>query len=227
MRTIYAGVSLIFAAACATVGNNPPAPAPAVNTGEISSGSDRAADSLLVELTMVDPTFVIDMRYATDNNFTGAKLPGYEANRAYLRREAASALERAQKKLAARGLGLKIFDAYRPVRATEEMVRWTNRVSRQDLIADGYIASRSRHNLGVAIDLTIVELSTGRELDMGTPFDTFSRAAHSANATGVVAENRMLLQAVMQASGFAPYSEEWWHFSFPVEKPLRFDKVIR
>ncbi|MBA3655966.1 MAG: hypothetical protein H0W69_01285, partial [Gemmatimonadaceae bacterium] len=93
---------------------------------------DSMADSLLVELITLDPGFAIDMRYSTANNFTGAKLPGYEANRAYLRREAATALAGVQRSLVARGLGLKILDAYRPVRATEEMVRWTARVHRPD-----------------------------------------------------------------------------------------------
>ncbi len=219
-------LALVVAFGCASATPRPQAVTP-VNTAEQAVADDRAADSLLVELKTLDPTFVIEMHYATSNNFTTAKLPGYEANRAYLRREAATALVNVQHRLAARGLGLKIFDAYRPVRATEEMVRWTQRVGRPDLIANGYIASRSRHNLGVAVDLTIVKLATGDELEMGTPFDTFSADAHAANATGVAAENRKVLTQAMQAGGFSPYSEEWWHFSYPVEKPLRFDRAIR
>lgn len=218
-------ITLTSLAGCAP---RAPAAVPAtVNTAELTVADDRAADSLLVELITLDPSFQVEMRYATHNNFTGAPLPGYEANRAYLRREAAVALAQVQRGLAARKLSLKIFDAYRPVRATEAMVRWTERVHRPDLIADGYIAARSRHNLGVAVDLTIVDMLTGKELEMGTPFDTFSAAAHTANATGEAAANRETLRAAMQAGGFAPYSEEWWHFSFPVEKPLRFDRVIR
>lgn len=201
-------------------------PAP-INTAEIAIAADAAADSLLVDLARVDHGIVIEMRYATLNNFTGAKLPGYEANRAFLRREAGAALGAVQRNLRMHGLGLKIFDAYRPVRATEEMVRWTERVNRPELITDGYIASRSRHNLGVAVDLTLIHLKTGAELDMGTPFDTFSPAAHTANATGLVAANRALLKDAMSAAGFSPYSQEWWHFSFSVDHPVRFDRVIR
>ncbi len=202
------------------------APAP-INTTEIAIAGDAAGDSLLVDMATLDSSIVVDVRYATSNNFTGAQLPGYEANRAFMRREAAAALLRVQSALAAKGLGLKIFDAYRPVRATDEMVRWTQRVNRPDLITDGYIASRSRHNLGVAVDLTLVDRATGRDLEMGTPFDTFSSAAHTANATGVVAANRTILKDAMSAAGFAPYSEEWWHFSYSVDHPIRFDRVIR
>jgi len=120
-----------------------------------------------------------------------------------------------------------VFDAYRPARATEAMVEWTRRANRGDLLRDGYIASRSRHNLGVAIDLTLIELATGRELDMGTPFDTFSSAAHTANATGLVATNRQTLKAAMEREGFTNYDQEWWHFSYSVPNPLRFDKPVR
>ncbi len=161
------------------------------------------------------------------NNFTGAPLPGYLANRAFLRREAAAALARVQRDLRPQGLGIKLFDAYRPVRATLAMVDWTQRVNRPDLLKDGYIASRSRHNLGLAIDCTLIDLATGRELDMGTPFDTFSPAAHTANASGQVAVNRQKLKTAMEQEGFVNYDQEWWHFSFDVRNPLRFDRVIQ
>src|SRR3984893_6509093 len=144
---------------------------PSVNTAETEIAPDAVADTLLVDVQSVDPTIVVDLRYATANNFTGSPLPGYEANRAFLRREAASALARVQRDLRPRGLALKVFDAYRPVRATLAMVDWTERVNRTDLLKDGYIASRSRHNLGLAIDLTFIDLTTGREFEMGTPFD--------------------------------------------------------
>lgn len=223
---LWYGLAVFGVLACAT-SPLPVAPSPAANTADLPVAEDAVADTLLVELKTLDPKFVIDMRYSTANNFTGAKLPGYEANRAYLRREAAAALAGVQRSLAAQGLGLKIFDAYRPVRATEEMVRWTQRVGRPDLITDGYIASRSRHNLGVAVDLTLIRMASGEELEMGTPFDTFSALAHTDNATGEAAANRQLLKKAMQTGGFTPYSEEWWHFSFPVQTPLRLDRVIR
>jgi len=226
MRVARLAVAL-FASACSQA--RPPhagAPEP-VNTVEAEISPDRAADSLLVDVRTLEPGIVVELRYATANNFTGAPLPGYSANRAYLRREAAAALVRVQGNLRPQGLGLKVFDAYRPVRATNAMVDWTNRANRADLIRDGYIAGRSRHNLGVAIDLTLIQLQGGRELDMGTPFDTFSSAAHTANASGQVAVNRQKLKAAMEREGFSNYEQEWWHFSFSVPAPLRFDKPIR
>jgi D-alanyl-D-alanine dipeptidase len=226
MRKPLSFLLLAIAIACA-----PPqrrvAAAPPVNTAETEIAPDAVADTLLVDVQSLDPTIVVDLRYATANNFTGAPLPGYQANRAYLRREAAAALSSVQRDLRPRGLALKIFDAYRPVRATLAMVDWTERVHRADLLKDGYIASRSRHNLGLAIDLTLIDLVTGQELEMGTPFDTFSAAAHTANASGLSAVNRQRLKAAMEAEGFQNYDQEWWHYTFNVPTPLRFDRPIR
>jgi D-alanyl-D-alanine dipeptidase len=209
---------------------NTPAPQPAaasINTVETEIAPDAVADTLLTDVRSVEPRIVVELRYATPNNFTGAPLPGYFANRAFLRREAAAALARVERELRPQGLGIKVFDAYRPVRATLAMVDWTERVNRPDLLKDGYIASRSRHNLGLAIDLTLIDLTSGRDLEMGTPFDTFSAAAHTANASGEAAVNRQKLKAAMEREGFANYDQEWWHFSFNVENPLRFDRPIR
>lgn len=217
---------LISSAACAprVVA---PATAPTVNTADLPIASDAAADSLLADVRSISPGIVVELRYATSNNFTGAPIPGYEGNRAYLRREAAAALAPVENSLAASGLGLKIFDAYRPVRATLAMVDWTKRVNREDLLRDGYIASRSRHNLGVAVDLSLIRLSDSTELEMGTPFDTFSPAAHTANAIGIAAQNRQLLKSAMEKGGFTNYDQEWWHFIFALPDQIRFDRVIR
>lgn len=203
------------------------APPEPINTAEIAIAPDRVADSLLIDIRALDPAITVEMRYATADNFTGAPLPGYLANRAFLRREAAAAVTKVQRRLREAGLGLKVFDAYRPARATQAMVDWTARAGREDLLRNGYIASRSRHNLGLAIDLTLVELTTGRELNMGTPFDTFSSSAHTANASGTVAANRQALKAAMEREGFTNYDQEWWHYSFSVPDPLRFDLPVR
>ena len=221
------GASLV---ACAPSVTSRPAGAggaPTINTVETAVAPDAVADTLLTDVKALDSSIVVDLRYATANNFTGAPLPGYLANRAFLRREAAAALARVQRELRPQRLGLKVFDAYRPVRATLAMVDWTQRVNRPDLLSDGYIASRSRHNLGLAIDLTLIDLTTGKELEMGTPFDTFSAAAHTANAAGEAAVNRQRLKTAMEKQGFVNYDQEWWHFSFDVPNPLRFDRVIR
>jgi len=190
-----------------------PAPAAVVNAQSQPTASDAAADSLLMDVRAVDSTIRVEARYAGRHNFTGAPLPGYEANRAFLRREAAVAL--------------KLFDGYRPVRATLAMVAWAERTGQTHLLDDGYIARRSRHNQGVAVDLTLVELESGFELDLGTPFDTFSAAAHTANASGRAARYRQLLVKVMEEEGFKNYDQEWWHFTYDVPNPVPFDRVIR
>jgi len=217
----------VIGCAAAPAATHPATVVPPVNTVETEIAPDFVADTLLTDVRTLDQTIVIDLRYATANNFTGAPLPGYLANRAFLRREAAAALARVQRDLRPQGLGIKVFDAYRPVRATLAMVDWTQRINRPDLLKDGYIASRSRHNLGLAIDCTLIDLATGRELYMGTPFDTFSPAAHTANASGQVAVNRQKLKTAMEQEGFVNYDQEWWHFSFDVPNPLRFDRVIQ
>jgi D-alanyl-D-alanine dipeptidase len=203
-----------------------PVPEP-VNTEELPVVSDTAADSLLVDVRTAAPGIRVELRYATRGNFTGSPLPGYEGNRAYLRRPAAAALTRVERKAESEGLGLFVFDAYRPVRATQAMVEWTQRTGRTDLLRDGYIASRSRHNLGLAIDLTLVDLQTGASLEMGTPFDTFSSAAHTADATGVALANRRHLQRLMESEGFLNYDQEWWHYSYAIPNPVRFDRIVR
>lgn len=181
------------------------------------------ARAKLTDLTTAVPGARFDLRYATSNNFTRAVLPGYGTARPLLRREAAAALAQVERELETKGLGLKVWDAYRPVRGTLGMVAWCEKNHRTDLLDQGYIARRSRHNQGVAIDLTVVDLRTGSELDMGTPFDEFSERAHTANATGLQAANRALLGDAMRRAGFVNYMDEWWHFSFEVPDPMPFD----
>jgi D-alanyl-D-alanine dipeptidase len=214
----------LLALSCAHA--TPPAASPPVNTAAIAIAPDSVAQRLLVDLHALDSNLIIDARYATPNNFTGAPIPGYGSNRALLRREAAAALVRVEQRLAPSGLTLRIFDGYRPVRATLAMVAWTERTHREDLLRDGYIASRSRHNLGLAIDLTLADRATGEPIEMGTSFDTFSAAAHTANATGIAAANRARLNAAMSAEGFTNYDQEWWHYTFQLPDELRFDLPI-
>jgi D-alanyl-D-alanine dipeptidase len=201
--------------------------AQSVEAAPAAPAPEAAAESLLVDVRSADSTIRVEARYATADNFTGAPLPGYEAPRALLRREVAAALGRVQARLRTGGLGLKVFDGYRPVRATLAMVDWAERSGRRELVDSGYIARRSRHNLGVAVDLTLVELGTGTELPMGTPFDTFTPEAHTANAAGRVRAYRQILVRVMESEGFANYEKEWWHFSYPVEGALPFDRPVR
>jgi D-alanyl-D-alanine dipeptidase len=174
----------------------------------------------------LEPSIVVALNKLTADNVTGAPLPGYEANRAFLQPAGAEALARVQRGLAGRDLGLKVFDGYRPVRATQALVAWARSQGRGDLVGP-YIASVSYHNSGQAVDLTLVERSTGRELDMGTAYETFTPAAHTANATGAAAQNRAILVEAMHAEGFENYAGEWWHFYYFVRGASLIDEPIR
>jgi zinc D-Ala-D-Ala dipeptidase len=124
---------------------------------------------------------------------------------------AARDLARVQRYLRRRGLGLLIRDAYRPARATRALVRWAQRSGRGDLVGT-YIARRSRHNTGSAVDLTLVRAADGRPLHMGSRYDELSTRAHTHNAGGRALRNRLVLKAAMERFGFTGYWREWWHF---------------
>ena len=170
----------------------------------------------------------IDVRYHGSNNFVGAPIDGYNAARIFLTREAADALLGVQSDLRQIGLGLKLFDGYRPQRAVDHFVRWAQdlddtrmkqrfypNVDKANLFRDGYIAERSGHSRGSTIDLTLVSIDTGDELFMGTRWDFFDPASWpSSQVIGEQARaNRTLLQIMMMKHGFQPLREEWWHFS--------------
>ena len=174
-----------------------------------------------VDLTAVIPSLALDIRYHTVDNFTGAPLPGYAVPGAWLQQAPAEALAAVQADLAPTGLGLLVYDAYRPLRGTLGMVAWAKRTDQVHLLDDGYIARRSGHNKGNTVDLTLVDLATGRAIDMGTPWDTLDERSHTRNATGPALDNRMKLVAAMRAHGWRNYSKEWWHFTFAMEGDLR------
>jgi D-alanyl-D-alanine dipeptidase len=167
-----------------------------------------------VELAAAVPGIRLEIGYHGASNFTGAPLPGYGAPGAWLMAHVAEDLAKIQREIAPRGLGLLCYDAYRPRRATHAMIHWAEQNGRAYLLDDGYIARRSRHNVGATVDVTLADLATGRPLDMGTAWDTFIPASHTANATGAAAESRALLHGLMIAHGWQPYSKEWWHFRF-------------
>ena len=174
---------------------------------------DRAG---LEDLRHRAPAPAVDMRYATDDNFTGARLPGYCIQEPFLRERAARALARANRKLEADGLGLVVFDAYRPSRASRAMVRWAKRTGNEHLL-NGWIAARSNHNRGAAVDATLVRLSSGRRLSMGTEYDAFSSRSATTAVGGKVLRNRLRLKRALEAEGFRNYRREWWHYDFPSE----------
>lgn len=169
----------------------------------------------LVDVRTHAPSIRLDVRYATANNFTGARLPGYCKPLAVTRRPAARALGNVQRRLARAGLGLLVYDAYRPARATRAMVRWAERSGNEWVLTQGYVARRSNHNQGAAIDLTLVRASDGRPLSMGTAFDAFTTRSHTANASGQARKNRLTLKRAMESFGFRNYRREWWHYDFP------------
>jgi len=169
-------------------------------------------DSLkqLLDLQRAVPGIVMDIRYATGNNFTHKKV--YTSPRAFVRLKVARALWAVQKELSTHGLGLKVYDAYRPYAAT--LLFW-------DIIHDtAFVASPaagSRHNRGCAVDVSLVSLKTGKELKMPTPFDDFTAKA-SADYQQIPEEaklNRKLLINTMAKYGFIVYPTEWWHFDYP------------
>ena len=196
-----------------------------------SQGGD-ALPAGFVRLGEAIPGIVVDARYHGAENFVGAPVDGYEAPVAILTQAAADALRQVQATLRARGFGLKVFDAYRPQIAVDHFVRWAAdpadertkaeyypAVPKSALFARGYIAELSGHSRGSTVDLTVVRLSDGAELDMGTPFDFFgpeSAVAHD-DLTDAQRANRRLLADAMRKHGFEPYPEEWWHYTLADE----------
>jgi D-alanyl-D-alanine dipeptidase len=163
----------------------------------------------LVDLEAAVPGIVLDIRYATPDNFMKQVL--YPSARAFLRRPAAEALARVQQELRAEGLGLKVYDAYRPYRVTKAM--WEP-IQNPDYVADP--KKGSRHNRGAAVDVTLISLATGEELAMPTEYDAFvPAAAHDfSEVSGEMATNRARLRAVMTRHGFEVFPSEWWHYDF-------------
>ncbi len=163
----------------------------------------------LIDLEKFIPGIVLDIRYATTNNFTGEKI--YNLAKAYARKPVAEAVKRAQAELAKQGLGIKIFDAYRPYSAT---VKFYEVYKDTTYVASPY--KGSRHNRGCAIDMTIINLKTGEELEMPTGYDSFKKEAWPSTPVKdpVIRKNRQLIIDTMQKQGFKVNSSEWWHFDF-------------
>jgi len=197
----------------------------------------------LVDAATLEPTLLLDLRYASANNFVGEPIDGYEAARCLLSEPAARALGAAQADLAGSGLGLVVWDCYRPQRAVDHFVRWSlappdpalaerhfPNVAKGELIAQGYIAPRSGHSRASTVDVGLVRLADGVRLDMGTPFDFFDpRSAVGAPVPESARANRARLADAMERHGFAAYPPEWWHFTLAKEPyPDRyFDLPVR
>lgn len=173
------------------------------------SGQFRSVD--LVELTKLDPTIKLDIRYATTNNFLST--PVYTRPAAYLQRSAAEALVRVHRALSSQGYGLLIHDAYRPWWVTK--VFWdATPPSMREFVADP--AQGSRHNRGCAVDLTLYDLRSGKAMPMPSVYDEMTPRAYPdyAGGTHTEREHRDLLRRAMEREGFTVYEMEWWHFDF-------------
>ncbi|QTD38230.1 M15 family metallopeptidase [Polaribacter batillariae] len=179
-------------------------------------------------LSSVDSTIQSELRYLSNNNFIGKPIDGYKSNCVIVSFETANALKIIQQKLLKKGLSLKIFDAYRPQQAVNYFVRWAKvlndtlmkkeyypEVPKSQLFKRGYIASKSGHTRGSTVDLTIVNLKTGKALDMGSPYDFFGPQSHPfyKHITKKQKENRLMLRKIMMEHHFKPYNNEWWHFT--------------
>jgi len=173
------------------------------------------------------PSVIQEIRYYSAYNFIGNRIDGYEEPVAFLTRPAARALKSAANELFVKGFLLKVFDAYRPSEAVKHFVLWGledqdirmkqyfyPNLEKQELFAKGYIAKQSSHSRGSAVDLTLFDMKTGKELDMGSPYDYFGEESHPdyKGITDEQFENRMLLQHAMTRNGFLPIDCEWWHF---------------
>jgi len=218
----------------------------------------------LVYLRDADPTIEQDMRYATTNNFTGSIVPGYDAPECVLTQEVAKALSMVQADMRSDGISLKVYDCYRPERAVKFFLNWVAqpvrpehgayypRINRKGLVALGYVAAKSNHSRGIAVDLSLIDrrqrdlpkVGQGKSVgacnapdramdnsvDMGTNFDCFDpmSAASSASVNAEQRNWRERLRFAMERRGFRSYEEEWWHFTFASPVNARsFDVPIR
>lgn len=190
--------------------------------------NDLMDPSGFVVLSDFIPDIIQEIRYYTTYNFIGERINGYEEPCALLTAEAARALKSANNELFVRGYRLKVFDAYRPACAVKHFVLWGIEdrdvrmkeyfyptLEKQELFSKGYIAKQSSHSRGSTVDLTLLDMKTGKELDMGSPFDLFGEISHPdfRGITDEQYENRMILRNAMLRNGFLPIDCEWWHFT--------------
>ena len=206
--------------------------------------SESAADSLymdgFVNVTDIVPDAILEIRYYGTFNFVGTRIDGYLQPTAILTRRAADSLRAVSEDLMAQGYRLKIFDAYRPQSAVEYFVRWSRNaddtlmkryfypnVDKRSVFRLGYLASRSNHSRGSTLDLTLFDMATEKEVDMGGTYDWFGPESHAdfggnphtmkyrknSSITEEQFNNRMILRSAMMRHGFRPYNNEWWHFT--------------
>ena len=220
MRALYR--LLLVSASCLAA-----APALTQTAEPAAQRADPLRPESFVDLQRFVPGIEIEVRYAGSDNFIGRPVAGYEASVVYLTRDAARALGEAQNELAREGLGLKVFDGYRPQRAVDDFMQWASdpddkamkdahypAIDKSMLIPNGYIARRSGHTRGSTVDQRQIDLGTSEELDMGSPYDFFDPISRpsSTSVSQAARDNRSKLRNIMVRHGFEPLEEEWWHF---------------
>lgn len=183
-------------------------------------------------ITDVIPDAILEIRYYSTYNFVGERIDGYMAPVAIMTVKAANALKEVSDELAEKGYRLKIYDAYRPQRAVNHFIRWAENVEdvrmkpyfypdvpKSELFERQYIMARSGHSRGSTVDLTLLDMKTGKDLDMGGVFDWFGELSHPdyENITPQQKANRLILREAMLKHGFAPLDSEWWHFTLKNE----------
>ncbi|MGD9544663.1 MAG: M15 family metallopeptidase [Methylocystis sp.] len=233
-RSAIPAAIVLLVVACAVAANaktgKTAAPSASERATQTQTTTRRPAD--VVNVADVVPGVVVDARYAGYFNFVGHPIAGYEAPVCLLTRKAAEALARVQAALKPVGLGLKMYDCYRPTRAVAEFVRWAKdlqdtrmkaefypELDKSQLFPQGYIAEKSSHSRGSTADLTLVVLPAKIDVYMGTGFDFFSRRSwpDDLEQPAQARANRLLLSSLMQLHGFKPYPYEWWHFTLADE----------
>ncbi len=194
----------------------------------LSSSLSQTLPEGFVYVKEIIPDAAFEIRYAGSNNFIGKPVKGYKKPVAILSKDAAEALSGVQTHLKKKGYQLKIFDAYRPQQAVNHFIEWARNakdtlmkesfypdIAKKDLFSLGYIATKSGHSRGSTVDITLVDITTGKELDMASGYDFFGDISHH-NTTKISKEqkaNRTLLKHIMMKYGFRPYPEEWWHYT--------------
>ena len=200
------------------------------STKNIVENTDASGFVLVSDII---PDVVLDIRYYTTFNFLGERVDGYEEPVALMTREAAYALKKVSDEAVSKGYRLKIFDAYRPQCAVDHFVRWADKVrelamkeyfypgiDKKRLFEEGFVALKSGHSRGSTVDLTLLDMATQKDLDVGGTFDYFgslSWAENTENITQEQASNRKMLRDMMISHGFHPLNEEWWHFTLDNE----------
>ena len=184
-----------------------------------------------VILSDVVPDIIQEIRYYSTYNFVGEKIDGYEKPRALMTIEAAQALKKVSDDVMKMGYRLKVFDAYRPQMAVDHFMRWAEskdtrmkeyfypKIAKDRIIPEGYVAVKSGHSRGSTIDLTLFDMKTGKEVDMGGTFDYFGELSHPdyTKITKEQLKNRKILRDAMIKNGFKPLDTEWWHFTLKDE----------